>query len=284
MTASQQRIQNLLDKITSNLENGYFHKLLKYHHAEKQKVEQEKREQALAVRHEKDIDFVPGVSSTEVDDKYHPGMPVYASLRNVDSASQLTSLFRVPEDYGNIAPYSEGTLSQCYTNFGKRAKIHVDALLEYIQDDCLVQLTTGEIKLIAPSSARGNSEIAAILAFPQNLRSFCIYTAYIRPVDNLKYDGEVQAMGLVGMFSNCPNLQYIAAIPEGVHDLQLAFQNCPKLNCPIHIPSTVTRLYGMLNDCGSFSSSITIHTKEREIPGLQSLPGEIEWKTKIQIS
>lgn len=279
MTSSQQRVQNLLNKITSSLEDGYFHRLLKIQRAEKLNVKQEIKEKALAVQHDGRIDFVPGIFDSTQGEQRHAGMPVYADLPNVDSVDQLDALFRVPEDYDNLTPYSGDTLSSCYTSFGKQAEVSAEELLSPMQDDCLVQLTTGEIKLMATALVRGCETVAAILSFPQHLKSFCIYTALLRPVDNLDYEGEVRAMHLAGMFSDCPNLQFIAAIPEGVRDLQFAFQNCPKLNCPIHIPSTVTRLYGMLNDCESFSASITVHTEEKEIPGIQSLPTLVKWSS-----
>lgn len=272
MSPLEQRIERFLNGLQSELREGYFHKLI----VREQQKTQEQIHQTLmernSIKHSESGDYIPPL---DTQTPARETMPIYASVPNIDDATKLGELFRTPEGYEHLLKQHSGVLSDCLTNYGCSTHLKAATLLTETDGSCLVQLVSGEITFIHSSQMRGNKDVQAILMFPTQLTSYCVYTALYRPVDNLDYAGEVRALDLAGMFSDCPNLVYITSIPEGVRDLQFAFQNCPKLNCSIYIPSTVTRLYGMLNECNGFHSPVYIHKTGEEIPGTSTLVGEI---------
>ena len=306
MTPHQQKIQSLVDNLACELRKQYFYRLIVKDKPavpiEAQAATQIEDEPNLAepnheqdyplmvvpVEHEKNYEIVSSVYiPDELKDKLSAPLLTsrsrsYLRAPNIKSSADLAELFRIPEDFEYFQNHGMKLLSDPYIHYGsKYCDIDIDALSQAMHGNCLVQLTNGKITLRYSKDISGSKDIVAVLAFPSDMTSFCEYIAYYVPVDNLDECGQIHSMSLSGIFSDLPNLVYVPPIPEGVTDLQFAFQGCPKLNCPIHIPSTATRLFGMLNECDSFSSEIFIHSAQKEIPGLSSLPVQATWLTEV---
>lgn len=311
MTAVQQKIQSLLDSLTEDLRQGDIYRLVFGGNLEKdpkvplvekpiakQEIEPEDTQpvkknaisdyplQAVTIQHKKDADFVQGIYiPKELEDSLTPALKtarysVCSDFPNLESSADLAEFFRIPEDMEEFYEHGTKLLADEYIKYGStQLDISVDEFLQATHGNCIIQLTDGSITSRHAKDISGSKDIAAILAFPSDMTSYCSYVARYTPVDDLKNCGHIHTMVVWGVFSDLPNLVYITSIPEGVRDLQLAFQGCPKLNCPIHIPSTATRLFGMLNECDSFNSEVIIHSEQKDIPGLSSMSAKVVWNS-----